>query len=72
MLEKDPAQRITLDGMKNCAWLNEGYTVSLADHGANILANLSNVELQTAGVSRKEMEIAQQVIENIFHKVDKD
>ena len=66
MLEKSPRNRITLDEMKNFNWLNEGYTVSLADQGADILANLSNQELNAQGVSRQEMEIAQTVMQNIY------
>ena len=66
MLEKNPRTRITLDEMKHFNWLNEGYTVSLADQGADILANLSNQELNAQGVSRQEMEIAQTVMQNIY------
>lgn len=42
MLDKDPKTRITLDQMKNFAWLNEGYAASLADRGCDMLANLSD------------------------------
>lgn len=51
MLDKSPRTRITIDEMKHNDWLNEGYTVSLAAQGADILANLSNQELATQGVS---------------------
>ena len=42
MLEKNPTRRITIEQMKTNAWLNEGYQVSLADFGAEILVNLSD------------------------------
>ena len=58
MLEKEPAQRITIDEMKTLAWLNEGYQVSLADQGAAIFANLSDQELRVHGVSSKELQMA--------------
>ena len=70
MLEKNPARRITLDDMKHFPWVNEGYTVSLGEHGANILANLSNEELKAQGVSKEQMKIAQTVVENIAAQVN--
>lgn len=65
MLKKDPSERITLDQMKNVKWLNEGYTVSLAEHGAKILANLSNNDLKTNGVTSEEIAIANTVVNRI-------
>ena len=47
MLDKNPQTRITLDEMKFNAWINEGYMVGLAEHGADILANLTNQDLAT-------------------------
>ena len=46
MLTKSPDSRITMEGLKQVAWLNEGYAASLADRGADMLANLSDQELR--------------------------
>ena len=58
--------------MKNVKWLNEGYTVSLAEHGAKILANLSNNDLKTNGVTSEEIAIANTVVNRIQAQVNQE
>ena len=65
MLTKSPDSRINMDGLKQFSWLNEGYAASLADRGADMLANLSDQELKAQGISRADIEIAKEIVSNL-------
>ena len=55
--------------MKTNTWLNEGYQVSLADVGAEILVNLSDKELKAQGITESMTNIAKTVLAGIHEQV---
>ena len=65
MLDKNPSLRVKSSELKSDPWLNEGYKVPLDAQEAGLMANLTDQELQSKGVSLQSMLIARKVAKKI-------